>query len=85
MSDRDKVNAIGKMDIGSGIHTEKARDLQGDFATPSSQLRSAEEILRNLKAAGLRFDLDLEPESEEDVAAPLEGGSDERQLPAQTP
>lgn len=44
---KDLAGAMRNADVGSGIHTEKARDLAGDFETPAKS-RSAEEILRSL-------------------------------------
>lgn len=50
---RDVANAMRNADVGAGIHTEKARDLQGDFGTPSKAMRSADEILRKLQSIGV--------------------------------
>jgi hypothetical protein len=50
---KDKVNALGKMDIGSGIHTEKAQLLSGQPTHRAD--RSVEELLRGLAARGLQL------------------------------
>lgn len=74
MDDRDLINAMGKADIGSGIHTEKAQLLSGQ---PTHRVeRDASEVLRELEAAGFKGQLpqqsqepprhvDVEVESEE--------------------
>ncbi|HET7455379.1 MAG TPA: hypothetical protein VFJ76_07660 [Solirubrobacterales bacterium] len=53
MEDKDLVNAMGKMDIGSGIHSEKARDLSGQ-STPKGE-RTVEELLRGLAGKGIEL------------------------------
>jgi hypothetical protein len=53
MEDKDLVNAMGKLDIGSGIHSEKARDLSGQSA-PAGE-RTVEELLRGLAGKGLEL------------------------------
>lgn len=50
---KDKVNALGKLDIGSGIHTERARDLS-DQQAPKAE-RTVEELLRGLAGRGLEL------------------------------
>jgi len=53
MENKDLVNAMGKLDIGSGIHSEKARDLSGQSA-PQGE-RTVEELLRGLAGKGLEL------------------------------
>jgi len=50
---KDKVNALGKMDIGSGIHTEKAQLLSGQPTHRAD--RSVEELIRGLASKGLQL------------------------------
>ena len=48
---KDKVNALGKFDIGSGIHTEKAQLLAG---LPTARVeRDTSEVLRKLQSRGV--------------------------------
>jgi hypothetical protein len=62
MDDKDLVNAMGKADIGSGIHTEKAQLLAGQ---PTAIVqRDASEVLRKLKSRGI---IDAEVVEEETV------------------
>jgi hypothetical protein len=50
METRDKINALGKSDIGTGIHAEKAQLLDGE---PTHRVgRNPDEILRALAAMG---------------------------------
>jgi hypothetical protein len=66
MEDKDLVNAMGKADIGSGIHTEKAQLLAGQPTQIVS--KSSQELIRELEAEGLKLDaIDAEVVSEEDV------------------
>lgn len=66
MEDKDLVNAMGKADIGSGIHTEKAQLLAGQPTQIVS--KSSKELIRELEAEGLKLGaIDLEVVSEEDV------------------
>jgi hypothetical protein len=66
MEDKDLVNAMGKADIGSGIHTEKAQLLAGQ---PTQIVRKdATEVLRKLKSRGVV--IEGEVLSEEDVTNP---------------
>jgi hypothetical protein len=59
MEDKDLINAMGKADIGSGIHTEKAQLLSGQ---PTQRVeRDASEVLRELAAIGFKGQL---PEAE---------------------
>jgi hypothetical protein len=54
MEDKDLINAMGKADIGSGIHTEKAQLLSGQ---PTAIVqREASEVLRKLKSRGVVID-----------------------------
>jgi hypothetical protein len=56
MEDRDLINAMGKADIGSGIHTEKAALLAGQ---PTHRVaRDASEVLRELQAAGFKGEVE---------------------------
>jgi hypothetical protein len=65
MEDKDLINAMGKLDIGSGIHTEKAQLLSGQ---PTHRVeRQASEVLRGLAARGIV--VDAEVISEETVEA----------------
>lgn len=64
---RDKINALAKMDIGSGIHSEKGLLYDGQ-PTSITQGKSVEELLRGLKARGLF--LEGEVAGEEDVTPP---------------
>jgi hypothetical protein len=50
---RDVAGAMRNADVGASIHTERARDLQGDFETPNKQNRSLPELIRALKAKGV--------------------------------
>jgi hypothetical protein len=63
MEHKDLINAAGKMDIGSGIHAEKAQ-LYDNQPTQIVK-RSASDVLRSLKGKGLA--IDVEVLSEEDV------------------
>ncbi len=54
MTSKDAIQALGKADIGTGIHAEKAQLLDGE-ATHRPE-RSATEIIRALKARG--FDVE---------------------------
>lgn len=66
MEDRDLINAMGKLDIGSGIHAEKAQMYDG---LPTHIVRrDATEILRELKSMGVEQIQDAEVVSEEDVS-----------------
>ena len=68
METRDKIALVGKMDIGSGIHAEKAQMYDGE-PTHIVQ-RSSEEILREMASLGMKVEaIDAEVVSEEDVAA----------------
>jgi hypothetical protein len=62
---RDLPGAIRSLDVGSGIHSDKARDLRGD---PSAVVehRSASDIMRKLKQMGLV----IEAEGEEVESPP---------------
>jgi hypothetical protein len=64
MEDKDLVNAMGKFDIGSGIHTEKAQLLAGQ---PTQIVkREASEVLRKLQSRGIVVDAEvIEEETEE--------------------
>lgn len=53
MEDRDLINAMGKADIGSGIHTEKAQLLSGQPTHRAD--RSVEELLRGLASKGVQL------------------------------
>lgn len=50
---RDKVNFLGKMDIGSGIHTDKAQQLSGTHAP--TQPKSVDELIRGLEGRGIQI------------------------------
>jgi hypothetical protein len=50
---RDVAGAMRNFDVGAGIHTEKARELQGDFETPNKTNKTAAELLRALQARGV--------------------------------
>jgi len=52
MEDKDLINAMGKADIGSGIHAEKAQLL--DDQPTQIVKRSAREVLRSLEGKGMR-------------------------------
>jgi hypothetical protein len=66
MDDRDLVNAMGKADIGSGIHTEKAQLLAG--APTQIVRRTSAEVIRELQSMGIEPDeIEAEVVSEEDV------------------
>lgn len=66
MDDKDLINALGKADIGSGIHTEKAQLLAGQPTQIIS--RSSEEILREMASMGMKVQaIDAEVVGEEDV------------------
>src|ERR1700749_146862 len=55
MEDRDLINAMGKADICSGIHTEKPQLLSGQ---PTHRVdRDASGVLRELQAAGFKAQL----------------------------
>lgn len=69
MEDKDLVNAMGKFDIGSGIHTEKAQLLSGQ-PTQITQ-RDPTTILRLLKNRG--YDLDLPAEEDSDTPIGSQG------------
>jgi hypothetical protein len=70
MEDKDLINAMGKADIGSGIHTEKAQLLAGQ-PTHIVQ-KTSKELIRELEAEGLKLDaIDVEVIEEET----LESGS----------
>ena len=57
MEDKDLVNAMGKLDIGSGIHTEKAQLLAGQ---PTQIVkREASEVLRKLQSRGVVVDAEV--------------------------
>jgi hypothetical protein len=72
MDDKDLVNAMGKADIGSGIHTEKAQLLAG---LPTHRVaRSSEEILRELRSLGQAV-VDAEVVSEETVPQSVPGSA----------
>jgi len=75
MDDRDLINAMGKADIGSGIHTEKAQLLSGQ---PTHRVeRDASEVLRELQAAGFKGQLPQqgqEPPKHVDVEAEVVEG-----------
>lgn len=62
---RDVPAAMRNASVGAGIHTDKARDLQGDFGTPHKLVRSASEVLNALKGRGVMIEGSVE--SEEDV------------------
>lgn len=67
MEDKDLVNAMGKFDIGTGIHTEKALLLEGQ-PTQIVQ-RTSEQIYRELEAEGLKVEeIEAEVVGEEDVS-----------------
>lgn len=57
MEDKNKINAMGKADIGSGIHAEKAQ-LLDDMPTQIVQ-RDATEVLRKLKSRGVVIDAEV--------------------------
>jgi len=80
MDDKDLVNAMGKADIGSGIHTEKAQLLAG---LPTQRIaKSSDELLREFEAEGLKLDaIDAEVVSEETLSP---SGS-ERAVPSAVP
>lgn len=54
---RELANVQRNAAVSAGIHTDKARDLQGDFSTPPTIDRSHEEIVRELEAEGVRLDV----------------------------
>jgi hypothetical protein len=62
---RDVPGAMRNASVGAGIHTDKARDLQGDFATPPTPTRTSAELLRELAAEGMVLNGDVEDEEEE--------------------
>lgn len=53
MEHKDLINAVGKMDIGTGIHAEKAQLLSGQPTHRSE--RTVEELLRGLNGRGLQL------------------------------
>jgi hypothetical protein len=63
MEDKDLINAMGKADIGSGIHTEKAQ-LLANRPTAIVQ-RDASEVLRKLQSRGI---IDAEVVEEETLS-----------------
>jgi hypothetical protein len=66
MEHKDLINAVGKMDIGSGIHGEKA--LLHDGQPTAIVAKSSKDLIRELEAEGLKLDtIDAEVVSEEDV------------------
>lgn len=67
---KDLPNAVRSIATASGIHTDKARLLQGDYATPSESTRSAEEIMRKLKSRGMVIEAEA---TEEQDALPFDG------------
>lgn len=63
MEDKDLVNAMGKLDIGSGIHTEKAQLLSGQ---PTHRVeKSAADVLRGLEGKGLVLGEKVEEETKD--------------------
>lgn len=66
MSDKDRITATGKFDIGSGIHAEKAQMYDGE---PTHIVhRSSAEILREMASLGMKVEaIDAEVVGEEDV------------------
>lgn len=88
MEDKDLINAMGKADIGSGIHTEKAQLLSGQPTHRAE--RSIEDLLRTLNGRGLQFgEKRQEPDGSvvERVAvlSPEDSGSDGAALPGDVP
>lgn len=74
MDDRDAINAAGKMDIGTGIHADKA--LLHDGQPTSIVQRTSDELLRELEAEGMKLEaIDAEVVSEEDVGPSTESKS----------
>lgn len=66
MEHKDLINAVGKMDIGTGIHAEKAQLLAGQ---PTAIVkRSGTEVLRELASLGYEA-IDVEVLSEETLEA----------------
>lgn len=50
---RDLPGAIRNLDVGSGVHTDKARDLRGD-PTVTVEKHSLQETIRGLEDLGLK-------------------------------
>lgn len=66
---RDKATAMRNLDVGSGIHTGNARDLQGDYATPHKS-QDTKALLRkfySLIGAETPEELDAEVIAESDA------------------
>lgn len=59
MKDKDLINALGKADIGAGIHGEKAQLFSGQ-PTHIVQ-RDAADVLRELQAIGFKGQVDPPP------------------------
>jgi hypothetical protein len=77
MEDKDLVNAMGKADIGSGIHTEKAQLLSGQATSRVAVDLSG--TIKELKAMGVdpSVVIDAEVVEEEDIeSAVLPASSD---------
>jgi hypothetical protein len=73
---RDVSTAQRNLDVGSGIHSDKAKDLRGD---PSLivERRSLQEIERRLGELGLLADNDaIDSEAVEVLPDRIEGGDD---------
>ena len=49
----DLTSAKRNLATSAGIHTSRARELQGDLATPSQTERSGDEVLRRMEAMGM--------------------------------
>lgn len=68
MEDKDLVNAMGKFDIGSGIHTEKAQLLAGQ---PTARVATdLQGVLKDIRSMGIdpAVVIDAEVVGEEDVS-----------------
>lgn len=63
---KELSTALRNVAVSSGVHTDKARLLQGDYATPQKPQKTADEIMRELEAEGLKLEtIDVEVLDEE--------------------
>jgi hypothetical protein len=67
----DLSRAMRNADVGASIHTERARDLQGDFETPNKLTQTVPDLIRSLKAKGVEI---IDGEATEETPEELPAG-----------
>jgi ASC-1-like (ASCH) protein len=74
---RDLSTALRNLDVGSGIHADKAMALRDRLPGSSIPIRNFTDILNSLKERNIRFVIEAGPEQAPPEPAAIEGSAEE--------